>query len=136
MNGKKFGRNSLLAAAVLHCGRAGNMSFPFKWSLGYNVFPCGWQIGAPQTQLPFSLSPPPLIPVSYSHSLITTPLGTCPYCRQTLLCPILAKHWILQLQEIKFKPWLPPSQTEIQNPASSRSMQCVTLCHISFERCK
>lgn len=80
--------------------------------------------------------PPPLIPVSYSHSLITTPLGTCPYCRQTLLCPILAKHWILQLQEIKFKPWLPPSQTEIQNPASSRSMQCVTLCHISFERCK
>jgi hypothetical protein len=101
--------------AVLHCGREGNMSFPFKWSLRYNVSGCGWQIGASQSQHPFSCSTLPLFTLCYndptgdfpSSSLAVTVRRPSPTKHQIL--PPLLLLLLLQLREIKFNAWLPTS---------------------------
>lgn len=122
------GKDSFLGTPMLHSGREGNMSFPFKWSLRYNVSPCGWQITASQIQHPFSPSS-----LQTLHTVIKIPPGTCrlPLLHQLQKDPPLhypSQHQILvlppppplRLHEIKFNAWLPTNRAySCRDPKSS-----------------
>lgn len=130
----KAGKDSFLGTPMLHSRREGNMSFPFKWSLRYNVSPCGWQIAASQIQHPFSPSS-----LQTLHTVIKIPLGTCrlplihqlqrdpplPYPSQHQILVLLLPPPPLRRHEIKFNACLPTHRAySCWDPKSSQQPEC------------